>query len=366
MDCGMQRDDEALFSLLRAGLWEQGLPEQGLFPLSESDWESVFRKAGRQTVTGIVFRGILQLPDALMPPTLHLVRWVAATDAIERRNRRMNRVLAELGTVFRRCRLHPVLQKGQGVAVYYEHPLLRECGDIDFYFPGMRACEEAVAEVQRMGCRVRRAADRSATYRWRGVDIEHHVRLVDLNSPSVQGYLRGLERDGGLRRVDLLPGSGISFTVPAPALNLLLLNAHILKHALGWGIGLRQLCDMARACHCLHDEVDPETMRTVCRKAGIEKWSRLLHAFLTEHLGLPVGELPYPEVGRTSQPLLDIVLRGGNFGQYVAGRSRSCQPAWTRRVLTSGSFVRNFFFSCRYAPKEAFWTFENLLKGQFQ
>lgn len=54
---------------------------------------------------------------------------------------------------------------------------------------------------------------------------------------------------------------GLDVRIPSPVLNLLLQSLHILKHALGWGIGLRQLCDMARSCYKLHDEVESEEMK---------------------------------------------------------------------------------------------------------
>ena len=128
------RKVEALLLLLRAGLWEKELEDLSIFPLSADDWTEIFRMARRQTVTGIVYRGLCRLPDSFLPPESVLLPWVATVERIERSNHRMNTVLLGL---YRRCYsvgVEPVLQKGQGVALFYEQPWVRECGDIDLYF----------------------------------------------------------------------------------------------------------------------------------------------------------------------------------------------------------------------------------------
>ena len=125
------RERKALLALLRAGLWEREPEDLSCFPLSDKSWENVFRQARRQTVTGLTFVGLQHLADHLLPPETLLLRWAAETDAIERRNKKMNSAIEELYTMFRKRGLNPILQKGQGVARFYGNPLLRECGDID-------------------------------------------------------------------------------------------------------------------------------------------------------------------------------------------------------------------------------------------
>lgn len=333
-----RREPAALLSLLRAGLWEQTPDGLSLFPLSEAEWEEVYLLARRQTVTGLVWQGISYLPDEWMPPGKVLVRWVAVVDGIERKNRLMNRVVMELQDWFRREGLRVVLQKGQGVALFYEKPLWRECGDIDFYFPDKQESERAVELLARKGVKVQRAADGSVHYRWRGVEVEHHVRLLDICNPWAQKYLRHLEETAGFREVSLYQGGTV--TVPAPELNLLMLNAHIMKHAMGWGVGLRQLCDMARACRVLEKEVDSEKVCEIYRRAGIRKWSNLLYAFLKEQLGLNDEFICCKSVDYNSIPLCEIVWRGGNFGWHSEERVCSSQK-------NGKESYKLFFFSCR-------------------
>ncbi len=356
----------ALFELLRAGLWGQPSAALSRLSLTDEEWSLLFRTCCRQTVVGLVWQGMQFLSDAQLPPPANLVRWAAALDAVERKNRRTDNALAGLSALFSRESLHPVLQKGQGVAQFYRRPSWRESGDIDLYFSTPAAFAAATSLVRRSGADVVFRADGSAFYVWQGIEVEHHVRLVDLNNPFAYRDLLKMERTFGFRPFVLGDGRPLCMEVPSPMLNLLLLNAHILKHAVGWGVGLRQLCDMARACWVLHGETDPGAMRWICRRMGIGRWTRLLHTFLVACLGLPTACLPYADTCATAQPLLDLVLRSGNFGFSRARRHGSGLPVWRRKLYTSHSFVRNVGFSLRYAPGETFWICTRLVKGQFR
>lgn len=366
MDKMMERVRCGLLALLRAGLWERPVDDAACFPLSVREWQALFVLARQQTVTGVVFRGLQSLPEELLPDPAELIRWTARVDAIERRNREMNRVLAALYVDLRTRGFDPILLKGQGVASYYENPLLRECGDIDFGFRDRPMSERAAEHMRRQGASIRRLSDGSLFYRWNGFEIEHHVRLLDLHNPFLQREAKRLIHDKGCVEMTLPEWSGTSIAVPAPFVNLLLLDLHVLKHALGRGIGLRQLCDLARACHCLHDGVDPDQMRACCRRWGLERWNPLLHAFLVDCLGLPAASLPYGERAPEAGALLGIVWRGGNFGHYPMACGSVSQSHAGRKLATARSFVANLRFACRHAPKEAFWLFADLMKGQFR
>lgn len=362
----MDRTQLALLVLLRAGLWERKADDCACFPLSMEEWGRVYLLARQQTVIGLVFQGIRQLPECFFPPELLLVRWMAETDAIERRNVQMNRVLASLVRLFASEGICPVLQKGQGLAGMYVNPLLRECGDIDFYFDSRLMSEKALSLMRRYQIKEKRRADRSVVYTWKGVVVEHHTKLLDVHNPFLQGYARKLEQRYGYDTVCLGEKETVDLRVPSPVLNLSLQSLHILKHAVGWGIGLRQLCDMARSCYKLQTKTEPDEMKKIAGILGIDRWNLLLHAFLVEQLGLPVKYLPYPETAPESRPLSSIVWRGGNFGQYASGRQATVRNFWTGKWQTACAFRHNAGFALRYAPKEGIWAFADLVKGQFK
>lgn len=363
----LSTEHKALFSLLRAGLWESGLDDLSPFPLTDAQWWEVYRMSVRQTVAGIVFCGLHHLPEEFLPADDALmIHWVAKADRIERKNRRMDATLRRLLQRMRREGLHPVLLKGQGAAALYEHPLLRECGDIDLYFPSKKEARAAAELVRRAGCRTERRPDGSVCYSWQGVEVEHHTRLFDLYNPLLRGYLSALVGKHGFSVLPPDDGSA-AVSVPAPLPNLLSLNAHLLKHIMGHGVGLRQFCDMARAYHTLRGSYSPGELEAVYRRTGLLRWSTQLHTFLTEHLGMPRDVLPYAGTdARTSPSLLHIVLEGGNFGQYGKSRAKASRAGWERKLHTFLSFWRHRDFSNAYARKEAFWTSIKLMTGNIR
>lgn len=352
------KEIDTLFTLVRSGLWENDVDDLSPFPLSEAQWTTVLRMAREQTVTGLACRGVCHLPDELMPPQPTLLKWVAETDRIERRGRAMDKAVGRLFALLAGEHIAPVLLKGQGVARFYERPLQRECGDIDLYLRDREDFRRA-ADLLSAQCPPATAeGDGALLYRWNGVSVELHRHLLDISDPFKRKYIASIEREHGFTPMPPVDGMECRPDVPAPFVNLLLLNTHILKHALGWGVGLRQLCDMARACHCLHDSVDSLAMRRAACRLGIDRWSRLLHSFLVEWLSLPADELPYPDTAPSARPLCELVCRGGNFGF-----NRRKQGGG--KAATAVSLLRNAGFALRYARGEGFWNVATLMKGQF-
>lgn len=181
----------ALLLLVRAGLWGQVYEDVSALSLSDVEWNGVYRLSRQHTVTALAFHGLLLLPEYKFPPQALLVKWAAESDAVERRNVKMNGVLEQLYDIYREKGLSPVLQKGQGTATCYDTPLLRECGDIDLYFNNHVAWNIALSSLRRCHVKFVHQADKGIWFEWQGVDIEYHRRLFDLYNP----FCRGLSTD---------------------------------------------------------------------------------------------------------------------------------------------------------------------------
>ena len=343
----MDKTLQALFALLQAGLWGRfDEAAASAFPLSAGEWERVFTLARQQTVTGIAFRGLDFLPEEAAPPMGIMAKWMAHADRIEQSNRIMNETVAKLYGHFASAGVEAVLQKGQGVAAMYPEPLLRECGDIDLYFPGHDGVSDPLDGID--GAVRERQPDDSWAYVVDGIIVEHHTDLLDIQSPRAKRYVKRLIEEKGFEKV--VTGDGVEVLVPAPEVNLLLLSSHILKHAFGVGIGLRQFCDYAVARRYYEGRVNELEMREIWKRAGLAKWQELLDAFFVKKTGV----------------LLDIVLKGGNFGVYSKDREKVSRARWARKVQTFKALMGNIGFAFRYAPGEWFWTTMQLLGGQFR
>ena len=382
---------KAFFYLVKAGMYGETDPKmESVFPLSERSWETVLLLARQQTVVGLVNRGLDVLPDEWLPSMRVMAVFMACADRIEKANAKMNKTIVKLWRHFQEKGITAVLQKGQGLAQMYPDPSLRECGDIDIYFPDNE--QNPLEGIAGADCEIK--PDGSVFYTVDGVVVEQHNHLLDIASPLRQKFIKNLIAEKGFEKVRVGGEEGVDVLVPTPEINLLLINSHILKHSLGVGIGLRQICDYAVACRYYADRVDPSEMRSIYRKAGIAKWSDYLDRFLdsarndkeachldsarndkeARHLDLVrndnevchLDRAKRVERSKKSNILLDIILKGGNFGSFTEGRKDATKSRVSRKLHTLQSFCGNIRLAFRFAPGEWFWTMAQLIGGQFR
>lgn len=329
----------SFFALLRSGLYERPISEKERIvvgALDEASWSSLFLLARQQTVVGLIYRGVTHLPEDFVLPGDTVLNFMAFAGGIERENRQKAAVLDQLLRDYTQSGLHPTVMKGVSVAAFYAHPELRSSGDIDLYFPP----EEFQKACSIPGCE--RTSDRSVHLRRDGEDIDLHDRYFDLHCGAKK-----------------LPAIG------TPEATVLMLSAHILKHAIGTGIGIRQLCDMAMAWQACKDKATPTQWQDLFRRTGTLRWNRLLFSFLEDYLDLTDSPLADQRV--SSAPLLDIVLEGGNFGHFAEGRKEALQADTQRRKRnTLGRFLHRIPFSLHYAPHETTATILTLIKGNLR
>lgn len=351
----------AFFSLLKSGLWQKEMLAPYVFPLSDDEWQGVYDESVRQTVQGIVFEGLSFLPGDQFPPEPLFLCWLAQVAQIEDNNVRSEQRIIELGQFFAAAGIKFVLKKGQSAATLYREPHLRVCGDIDLYFTTIADYHRAGHLVRSRGIDIHKRPDGSQEYVWNDIMVEHHSTLIDLKSPFLYIYLRRLELEKGF---DTLTFGGYEDTpvaVPGKELNLLMLNAHIMKHAFISGVGLRQLCDLARAYYSYGGQYDAAELKHIYGKAHMLRWTGMLHNFLVTHLGLEEKYLPYPPSIVSTEKLLCSVITGGNFGQLMSDGGHYL----SHKLFTVKAMYRNRNISLRYSALEIFCWFVQLLYGQF-
>ena len=331
--------NQVFFALLRSGLWERPLVASDLAAaaaLDETGWAELLKIAREQTVPGLLYRAITHLPSDFKLPDGYVLELMAFAGGLTRENQAKTLVTKQLFNECATAGLHPVVMKGLSVAAYYAHPELRTSGDIDLYFPK----EEYIQALDLLGGEV--APDGTRHIRRNGIDIDIHDRYFDLHCS-----------DSKLPAVD------------TPEATILLLSSHILKHAIGPGVGLRQCCDIAVAWHALAPSIDAGNMREIFRRTGTYRWNRLLFSFLAEHLDLP--NTLFPEERVSSEPLLRIILEGGNFGHHAKARTDALQASDRRRKRnTLSRFLHRLPFSLRYVPRETIATIFSLLRGNLK
>ena len=323
--------------LLRAGLWEQDLRLSSV--PDAAGWEQLLQLGREQAVMGLLLRGIAHLPeDQHLPAELHPVV-LAWEVAFAKANARYTHVHNALLEHFASEGLHPLVQKGNEAAKYYSNPSVRQAGDIDLFLPDgeFRRAREVFPDA-------RNASDGAAVFVRDGVTVELHPRYYDIHlSPS------------------RLPAPG------SPCGELLLLSSHIFKHAVGPGVGCKQLCDLARALAALEGRYDKRELAAALRRAGLYRWQMLLCSLLVADFGLnPACCLPGFRAKDPAQ-LRRIVSRCGHFGLADAGHRRSRERGtFGQKAATAGAFLRRLPFSLRYGARETLATIWGLALGNLR
>ena len=340
---------KSFFTLLKAGLWNTK-PDLSYFPLNDQDWERLYSSARMQTVEAIVYDGVMQLPDELLPPQLLLMRWTVQVDYIEHRNKQMNACMEELADSFSEQHIEFFLLKGQGVSACYDVPLHRVSGDIDWFFPTASDFNRACRLIDSKGIRMVRQTRFSIAYKWKGVLVEHHKYMLDIHNPLVASFLKNIQ-ESEQRNAVFLRMKGKHIQMPSPLLNHLCVNAHILKHLFMFGIGLRQICDSARLCKAYCGRVDGKKLKKAYQKAGLYSWMQQFNHLLVTDLGMPVSYLPFPlDARNNSRWILQEVLEGGNFGFYSEHTAFKWGHGWRKRLYGLFHLVKYM----RYVPLEVF------------
>lgn len=341
---------DVFLQLIRVGLWGKETLSLAS-PLSEADWLKIRDYALNHTVDGLIYDSFAYLDEQYLPPKALRIKWAVRMDQIERHNKQMNEVIAAQYTSFINEGLKPILQKGQGVAACYELPSHRISGDIDWYFEdeGYMKAREILKNKK---ITFKDTAGFSLEYDWKGIHIEHHKRLFDIHSPLKCNYLKKLQKKYKSKQEELIIDD-VPIKLLAPELQLLQVNAHILKHLIAFGIGLRQLCDSARLYHQVSSKIDAEALKKIYQETGILDWIHLLHIILVNHLGLPKKSLPfhYPAEWNADW-MMDELWYSGNFGLHDERYEGSKITAISTRPEAAHRMWSNFKRYLKYAPQE--------------
>lgn len=303
--------------------------------LSTEDWAAIYLLANQQTVTGLLQKSV-ELLDAPLPEDLSISLMIDA-EKIEKRAKKVRTLADRLVTSLRKDGFYPVVFKGPSVAAYYPDPDLRVSGDLDLYIPG-NDFPKMLDWFDKREISYSHSPDGSCQCNLAGISVDIHSHFYDLS----------------IEESELPP-------VSSPEGTLLMLSSHILKHAMGPGVGLRQICDMAMAYRALEGFYDKATLLSLYEKTGILKWNRLLSGFIESSLKI---KTPVPDADRYSKRLETILFAGGDFGHHSKSRMKGLSHGGhNRKVDTALRFVYNLPFSMRYAPRELFFYTKKLLKG---
>ncbi len=212
----------------------------------------------------------------------------------------------------RRNGLHPVVFKGVLCSRLYPMEFHRTSGDNDLLLP-----TEELPEVRRLlaeyGLQMSSGDPDNYEVAYKDEDgrfhVEIHRSLFDDRAVPADGmndlfgdiFPQVTETDGWL-------------SMP-PHEHMLFLLLHACKHFVGYGVGLRQTCDVALWGQAYADRIDWEKLLVQCESVRAAKFAAALFRIGEQYLGI---SLPLPDSWRAidadPEALLADILSGGVFG----------------------------------------------------
>lgn len=338
------KNKQAFFALVRAGLWEQDV-QLALF--GQIDFNEVYWLAEKQSVVGLVAAGIEHVVDAKVPQDVALT-FAGSTLQLEQQNIAMNGFVANLIKQLRKKDIYALLVKGQGIAQCYERPLWRASGDIDLLLSDSNY-ERAKAALLPLAIEVDteyKSLKHLGMTLNGGFVVELHGMLHSRLSNRIDKTIDKAQYDvfcGG--KVRSWENNGTQVFIPAPDNDVIFVFTHILKHFYIEGIGLRQICDWCRLLWKYKDSLNYGHLESRIRKAGIMTEWKVFAAFAVEYLGMPIEAMPLYNARwkKKACRIMDFVLETGNFGhsrekkfskRFLVGK---IQAAWFKM----GDFARH-------------------------
>ena len=110
-----EQHQEQFFQLLRLSM---GVTEQKDFVATDEDWQWLHEEADRQSLIGVIYGAVAQLP-ASQQPTMELFQWICEADVINGKNELLNQESARLTKLFGEAGRRTAILKGQANARLY-------------------------------------------------------------------------------------------------------------------------------------------------------------------------------------------------------------------------------------------------------
>lgn len=322
VDNAAYRDDSvavrAYFDFLRFSLNEgESLPDTA----ATINWTDMLKFADDQCIIGVLFHGIKRLKAGNPHPSpRELAKWGVTSQSIAETNKQVYAdAYKAIRIIYKGYGHKSCLLKGQGNALMYPDPYMRQSGDIDLWI--MPNDGETVTDVIRL-CR---KMEPSCKLEYHHADVQLPVETdVELHyRPSfienlfynrrLQEYFNRV-RSEQLENIVELPDASGCLCVPTDSFNRIFQLSHIMKHFLFEGVGLRQIIDYYYLLRRGATNEEKRTFEHDAKWLGMWKFAKGVMYVLSNYLGLEEQYLLAPTDKRLGKFIMEEIMATGNFG----------------------------------------------------
>ena len=308
--------EDVCLRLLRSELWSAPLE----IPAEFCDWNAVVRIAKKQSVLGLVGNKILSVPDIANDIETDFKNKIKSfVMGNMMMHQKLNRAILKTKEYLDDRKIPFVLLKGQGVAINYPSPYLRQCGDIDLYV-GEANYEAAYEVFKGISTQI---DDIGSIYN--GKHFHAHIGAIEFDVHRFCGlyHLKSYNNrfhdesiKGLTMNLSKVLIQDVQVDTPSREYNAYYIFNHLLNHFQISGIGLRHLCDLMMFLHSNYGKINLSELERILNRMDIMYPWKLFGNVLVESLGMPSEEFPFYEkmnIHKVNR-VLQHIWEEGNFG----------------------------------------------------
>lgn len=309
------------------------------------DWVYLYKLAHRQALIGPLNDGAHRLPEQQIPPERVLKEWDENTAKIARIYHTHEDHVKELEALLTRLGLHGCILKGTGLAHLYPNPERRMCGDIDLWIAGdrdeiiqaFRDTDINIYDIIYQECKAGIFLD---------TEVEIHFHPSKMYNPFLNARLQRYFKQNSPIREDT------AITYPDAKFNAVFCMAHMFRHYLEGGIGMRQMMDYYYVLKNLAP-ADREPVMKTLKRLGMGRFTASVMASMWYNFGLEEEFFLCPLDKKHGKKLVNDSFTMGNFGVMdKRNYAQKDESKWARFCRKNHRVLSNL----RYYPREVIWS----------
>ena len=309
--------------LIKSAIWEQKANESLFTDIQQSTWNEIISFAESQSVSALLYDGMLTLPKPLWPEKKIVYKLFLQTEFIEKRNLKLDKELKNLALEYEKINCPFVLLKGQGNGALYPIPSHRNPGDIDLFLFRKGDYLKANKWAESNGLKMENENVHHQGFEYHNIQIENHKNVcffgIKKYDKLFDENIQNIIQNNRFSEIEL---NGLSVKVLPIELNAFYIFYHIFHHFIHLGIGLKQLCDWTLFMKAHSDNINKANFKKLVDSFDLLYAMEEFASFSVKYLGAKPEHFPL-EIdinGKYVDTILDDVFSGGNFGYDIFKR----------------------------------------------
>lgn len=346
--------------LVQLAIGSREYVSRNLLPI---DWNRLLEEAQRQAIVGVMMPSIEKLSqNGLKPPLSILYEWIGISEHIKAQNLLLNRRCVEITKLFADAGFRSCILKGQGNALMYPNPLMRNSGDIDLWVEGSRDEIREFVTSRSHHCQESNLHIEFPIFNDVIIEVHYKPRssIIPKYDKRLQAWIQDNSEKQFSNRVLLSDNPNDIVNVPTVEFNVVQQLSHIMGHFFVEGIGLRHFIDYYFVLKALRNEKCSVDFEKLFDFLGMLKFAQAVMWVEKNVLGIDDAYLLTVPNERLGKVILNEIKEGGNFGQYDHRYIFRHKGYLIRGLVDSYRLLKLAYFF----PEESIWKIVKKIENQ--